>query len=331
MFRIEAHLGLDVWTSSRRSACLAFADAPGYRLAAGEPQCPQDALKETFAEFEEDCRRKNRRVIYFGLPQADILELNASNHRGVLHLGDIPVFNLRNWEHLHQMPREIRSQMRRAMRHGVTVRHVALPPSDMSSLQKCLSDWLRHKGLPPMGFATTPFLLDPWPSHGIFVAETKDRVCGFLVSSHSLHRDILRIDAVVRIPHAPNGTAELLVAAAFQDGMQRGLERATLDLAPLSAHSQSPHLKSPLWFTLLAAVARHLGSPWYSFGGLEAFKAKFHPDSWQSFYCVSQSRQFPVRDFIAVLRAFAGGSLMRYARQSLLWKMGFRSSIIPKN
>ena len=316
MSGIEAHLGLNTWTSSF-GYCLAYSDVKGYRVVAGEPQCPQGILRDVLSEFEEDCRYAGRKVVYFGLPVAVIETLGWHKSRGSLPIGDIPVFDLTNWIHPSLWPRNIQSQQRRAVNHGVTVRHLAAPPKDMGPLLDCLSAWLKGKRLSPMGFATNPFLLEPWPRHGVFIAEKDGRVCGFTLFSNSLFRNMLRIDAVVRTPHAPNGCAELLVASIFQAAAMMGFKHATLGLAPLSKRSGASHFNSPIWFTMFSAAARRLGPGFYSFQGLEAFKAKFHPNSWQPLFCVSRHRDFSPSDLMAVLRAFAGGSLVKYAMTGL--------------
>lgn len=227
--------------------------------------------------------------------------------------------------HRWSFPREIRSQMRRAENHRIVVRHLDSPPMNMKPLGDCLSAWLRRKGMPPLGFATNPYLLDPWPKQGIFIAEREGCVCGFLVSSYSPSQGMMQIDLIVRAPNAPNGCAELLVATAFQSLAIRGYERATLGLAPLSRRTAFTYCESPAWFRLVSHFARHLTSSLYSFAGLETFKAKFKPDSWQPLYAVSQRGSFTPRDLLTVLQAFAGGSLVKYGSRALMWRMGWRS------
>ena len=231
--------------------------------------------------------------------------------------------------HRRFFPREIRSQMRRAENRGIVVRHLASPPMNMKPLRDCLSGWLCGKKMPPLGFATNPYLLDPWPKQGIFIAEREGRVCGFLVFSYSPGQNMMQIDLIVRAPNAPNGCAELLVATAFQSHAIRGYERATLGLAPLSRRTAFTYFESPAWFRMVSHFARHLTSPFYSFAGLEAFKSKFHPDSWQPLYAVSQRGSFTPRDLLTVLQAFAGGSLVKYGSRTLMWKMGWRYLNMP--
>src|SRR5690606_13945824 len=136
--------------------------------------------------------------------------------------------------------------------------------------------------------------------------------------SRALFGDVFRVDAVSRMPDAPNGCAELLIAEAFRHAAERGIVRATLGLAPLSRRLRRPD-DSPDW---MRRAARKLAGPFYSFDGLEVFKAKFGPDAWIPLYCVAPGPRFTARDALAVARAFAGGSVMRYAVRAARWGMG---------
>ena len=265
-----------------------------------------------------------QRTIHFGLP-GDTLKLATVRQSRGIHIGDAPLYDLKQWRTPWRIPKNILHQIRRAEKKGIRVRHLSAPPSDLTPLREYLSTWLRNKKMPPLGFATNPFLLAPWPEYGIFVAESNGRLCGFLIASHAPFHSLFRVDLIVRTQASPNGCSELLVATAFQAAARWGFQKATLGLAPLSRRSVSERFRSPFWFRILSRVARRLGSPWYSFAGLEAFKAKFHPDEWQPMFCTTQGPRFRVTDLIAVLRAFAGGSLMCYGMRTVLWKMGRRS------
>jgi phosphatidylglycerol lysyltransferase len=323
-----AHLGLRPWHSPSGLGSFAYADVAGARLTAGVPRAATRDLPALLAEFSTACRHAGLRRVHFGLPAAALEFLDPAAAQARWHVGDLPVFNLERWRSAHSragIPSTIRSQARRAARHGVTVRHLAAPPSatrTRDSLNACLHAWLRRKPLPPLRFLTTPFLFDPWPAEGVFLAEKDDAVVGFLTASRVLFGDTYRVDAVGRSPDAPNGCAELLVCEAFRDAALRGMQRATLGLAPLATRSGA---RASGWADRVSGAARVLGSPLYGFRGLESFKAKFKPDAWLPLYCVSTGPAFSPRDMLAVARAFAGGSLARYALRTGLWKLGFKA------
>src|SRR5690606_4416403 len=147
-------------------------------------------------EFEHDCRARGREPLYFGLPEASLTALDPLGRRGRWHVGDLPVFELDRWLRPEDAPAGIQAQERRARNAGVTVEHWPEPPHNRGMLDACQRSWLRGKSLPPLGFVTSPWLFDPWPDQGVFVAWRGDRIVGFLTASLALFPDLWRVDAV---------------------------------------------------------------------------------------------------------------------------------------
>jgi phosphatidylglycerol lysyltransferase len=311
-----AHLGLSRWTSPSGRGGFHYTDVKGYRVTAGLPHAASSDLQALHAEFANDCRSAGRKPLHFGMTNVALEFTPSGEARARWHIGDLPVFDLDRWRDDATIPAIIRTQAQRARRRDVTVRHVSARPRDgeLNALRTVLRHWLQGKSLPPLRFMTTPFLFDPWPDEGVFVAEQGGKVVGILVASRALFGTMYRVDAVVRGPGAPNGTAELLVADAFRNASGRGITYATLGLAPLARRSGT---RTRGWQNRLSGIVRGLGEPFYSFAGLEAFKAKFHPDAWLPLYCAASGPRFTPADILAVARAFAGGSIRRYAAAAL--------------
>ncbi len=325
-----AHLGLRCWRPPSSSPSLPpedgavfYGEVKGYRVTAGLPCAPVSQRGALHAAFVADSRRAGLKTIHFAVTvdppdeatgaDADrAADVHARDRaRSCWHIGDLPVFGLARWREETTIPAPIRAQVRRARRRDVTVRHWAAPPGDLAldALRAVRDEWLRLKPLPPLSFMTTPYLFEPWPAEGVFVAEARGRIVGFLVGSRVLFGDMLRIDVVARLSASPNGTAEMLVYEAFRAAARRGRAHATLGLAPLSRRSG---IKSGGWRGVVAGCARRWADPFYSCAGLEAFKAKFSPDAWVPLYAVAPGRAFGPRDLLAIARVFTGGSLSRF-------------------
>jgi lysylphosphatidylglycerol synthetase-like protein (DUF2156 family) len=307
-------LGLRVWRSWHGHDLFHYTDVRGYRVTAGLPSAPPDRLAAFHQEFWSTCRNEGLRPLYFGLTDAATEFLPASSTQSTLarwHIGDLPLFDLTRWHDEALIPVAVRSQARRALRHGVVVEYWPTRPRPLEYQKLCeaRNDWITAKPLPPLLFVTSPHVFDPWPREGVFVAKAQGRIVGFLVASRALFGDVFRIDVVARIPGAPNGTAELLVKDAFRHAAEQGVDRATLGLAPLSRQT---NVEVKGWLRAVSGCARRIGGGWYSFAGLEAFKAKFQPDVWVPLYAVVPRRRFTPRDVLAIARVFMGGSLARY-------------------
>jgi len=114
------------------------------------------------------------------------------------------------------------------------------------------------------------------------------------------------VEDLIRAPDAPNGTAELLVAAAMEDAALRGSAYLTLGLSPLAGTIELP-----------LHIARKYASPLYDFAGLEAFKAKFRPREWSPIYLSYPRTQSGYGAIYDSLEAFSRRGLLRYGIETL--------------
>ena len=78
----------------------------------------------------------------------------------------------------------------------------------------------------------------------------------------------------------------------------------------------------------MLAWARAHGTRFYNFGGLDAFKAKFKPDSWEPLYAISNETRFSPHTLYAIAAAFSDGpplltlgrALAAALKQELVWR-----------
>src|SRR4029434_7955008 len=117
-------------------------------------------------------------------------------------------------------------------------------------------------------------------------------------------------EQIVRRPAAPNGTAELLLDRAMHDFDALGHSFVTLGLSPLSAHVAQP--RQPVRLRCVLSWMRAHGSRFYNFRGLENFKAKFVPDTWQPIHVLALESSIRPALLWAIVRAFAGTSPLHF-------------------
>ena len=161
--------------------------------------------------------------------------------------------------------------------------------------------------MPPMGFLVHVEPFSFAAERRLFIAARGAEIVGFAGVVPVFARNGWFIEDLIRAPGAPNGTVEALVDAAMRDAAALGSDYVTLGLAPLSGE-----VPSALRF------ASKLGSAFYDFEGVQAFKAKFRPRQWVPIYLTYPSEQraeSAVRDALA---AFARRGLLRYGIEALL-------------
>ena len=113
------------------------------------------------------------------------------------------------------------------------------------------------------------------------------------------------VEDVIRSARAPNGTTELLLDVFVHDVASSRL--VTLGLSPLAG--------DVIWPLRLARFAMR---PLFDFTGLRAFRERLHPKAWEPVFLVYPHSESWVVHIVDALRAFAGGSLVRFGARSLV-------------
>jgi phosphatidylglycerol lysyltransferase len=280
---------------------IGFVDVAGTRVVAGSPVGPhcEKARYELFTG--------RRRVVAFGRE----IEARSPVPDHAYVVGEVPWWELSLWPETVKSARSLRSQIRRATHKGVQARacmtkELVLGTELRKALDSLIATWLRGRHLPPLGFlaAVDPFAL--LEERCVFVAEHENRVVGAVFAIPIGTSAAWLLDHVVRDRSAPNGTAELLVDAAFTALGRQGAARATLGLCPLGG-------RVPRLLRWVLRLSRGL----FDFRGLHAFKAKLRPQGWQR-VLLEHPQQNALFATLRALRAFAGGSLIVFGLRAAL-------------
>ena len=177
---------------------------------------------------------------------------------------------------------KFRQAVRRIEKDGRTFRVV--PPEDvagiMAQLRVVSDDWLREKAGAEKGFSLGFFDEEYLKRFPVAVVEHEGRVQAFSNLWLGSQQIELSLDLMRYSSDAPKGVMEALLVHLMTWGKQRGYQRFTLGMAPLSGFEDSP--VGTLWNRLGAFLYEH-GESVYSFQGLRAYKDKFKPQ-WEPRY-----------------------------------------------
>src|SRR5215475_1765420 len=311
--------GIELWFSPTCEAVIGFVRAHNTLVVAGAPVCANERLADVATEFERDAWRGGKRVCYFGAEaRLESLYRGAATHSMVL-LGAQPTWRPLNLLKIVSHRASLRAQLNRARNKSVSVKEWPSPQATgHPALQDCLREWLATRGLPPMHFLVEPQTLERLADRRVFVAELKDRVVGFLVASPVPRRKGWLVEQIIRIPGAPNGTAELMIDAAVRAMAEEDSEYMTLGLSPLSRRATIPREKNPLWLRWLLSWAQAHGRRFYNFDGLDAFKTKFQPERWEPIFAIINAPRFSPTALYAIAEAFTKGSPIRAVAGAML-------------
>jgi phosphatidylglycerol lysyltransferase len=288
--------------------CVAYFDTGGAWVVAGAPIGPMPRVWSIGAQFAQAAARAGRRVVFVA---AERWARDAPWLR-LLEIGAQPVWDPARWPRTLEAAPRLREQLRRAVRQGVRVRQVASaemadPRAPVREACQALIDrWLASRRMAPMGFLVTVRPFDVPEERRYLVAERDGRTVGLLVAVPIFHRRGWLIEDLLRDESAPNGTIELLFDDALRLLDAEGAGLVTLGMAPLAG------ARGPLG--VVRATTRWL----YDFDGLLRFKQKLRPDGWEPVYLAWPAGQGAVTPVVDCLRAFAHGSLRRFALASLV-------------
>lgn len=300
------------WFSAEGDAVVGYVQSGGFRIVAGAPVCRKERLVQVAAEFESDAAASGEKVCYFAAEsRLESIFTSSTDHTKFL-LGAQPVWRPGEWEGIVSGNKSIRSQLNRARNKGVVVSEWPIDRArEHPSLVACRRIWLKSKGLPPLHFMVEPDTLARLENRRVFVAERAGCVAGFVILSPVATRNGWLFEQFPHRPGAPNGTVELMIDAAMRAVAADGAGYATLGLSPLSARAHVEPFHNRLWLRLLLAWLRKHGQRFYNFDGLDAFKSKLRPESWEPVFALANESRVSFKTLYAIAGAFSGNAPVR--------------------
>jgi lysylphosphatidylglycerol synthetase-like protein (DUF2156 family) len=287
-------------------ALVGYADTGSAWVGAGAPIAEHARLFAVAEAFRRAAAEAGRRACFFG---AGARFVGAAKTWHAHALGAQPIWTVPGWRARARSVRSIRAQLHRATAKGVTVRRVET--SELGGLRgrtvEVLRAWLDDRRMPPMGFLVEPRPFEHLGERQLFVAERAGTIVAALGAAPIYARGGWLVETIARLPEAPNGTNELLIDAAVESAAREGASFVTLGMVPLAGGHVAP------WLRAVAVLAR----PFYDFRGLEAFRTRLRPDAWETLYLVVPKGTSFVAALVESLRAFAGGSLVRFGLRSI--------------
>ena len=290
-------------------ACVAYLDTGRAWVAAGAPIAEPERAPAAALTFAAAAAARGRCACFFGTED----RFAAAVPFAAMRIGEQPVWDPAGWDEVLRGARSLREQIRRARAKNVTVRtldprHLAEPAAaQLAAVERLIARWEAARPMPPMGFLVQMHLASELAERRFFTATQGEELVGFLSMVPVFARRGWFVEDLVRLPEAPNGSAELLVDAAMRAAAAEGSRYLTLGLAPL-AGAVGPWLR----------IARRTGGPLYDFRGVHAFKAKLRPQAWTPIFISYPRAQLGLAAVYDALAAFARGGLLRFGLRTLL-------------
>jgi phosphatidylglycerol lysyltransferase len=288
-----------------RRAFLAYRVGGGCALVLADPVGPEEEIEPTIREFSRFCAENDWDLAFYQtLP--DFLTIYERCGLTKLKLGDDAIVDLHKFTLEGKDKRGLREAVRKLERQGVQVRQYDPPLSEglVAHLKEVSDDWLQIPGRRERQFTLGRFEPDYVRSSPVLAATTSEgTIQAFVNSIPSYRKGETTIDMMRRRSHAPNGVMDLLMVKLMFLSRDRGFERFSLGLAPMSGFAEKEGASAEeraihFFFQHLTFI--------FSFTGIRAYKAKFATD-WEPRYIVHHN----VMDLPRVALALARVSELR--------------------
>ena len=287
------------------SAIVAYRDVGRSWIAVGTPLVADERKPEAVRRFCRAARVERRRGVFFGVESLDAFSGCRS-----LTLGLQSVLKPSVWDATLRRSPKLREQLRRARAKGVTTRFVSAEEIEgdatlRRTVERLRDEWLGSRAMEPMTFLVSVEPFEAPAEHLYVLAERRGKAVQFLSAVPIYSRHGWLMEDMLRGIDAPNGTTELVIDALMRR-VGGDPHWITPGLTPLTG-------EIPWWLRMTRVATIAL----YDFTGLRRFRSRLSPSSWRPVWLV-WDRGPAMLVLFDVLRAFAGGRLVRFAWRSLM-------------
>jgi pimeloyl-ACP methyl ester carboxylesterase len=301
--------GARVWSCPETEGAVVFNEVGKVWLVPGDPLASDGDQAAVADRFLRASRAQGRSV---GFMPATERFAKYSGQLGLraVKIGSVPYFDLATWAPRGDRAKKARAGVNQARRAGVQVAQVIDVDEKLIRETACLcKHWLTTRRSPTkFGWLFAVDLFQHSERKKYFTArDPGGRLVGFLAASPIPARQGWYLEDVLRLPEAPNGTADLLVVEVLQSLQREGAKLATLGTGPMAMEgTPDPSIQCSSRLSQTIRIVAGVFAIFYNFDGVRRFKAKFAPSWWESEYIlISRNITAPPRILYAFVQAVA--------------------------
>jgi len=270
--------------SPSQSCFLAYRVGGNFAVVLADPVGPEGEMEETIRRFMEFCKENDWRIAFHqALP--DFLFIYEKLGFRKLEVGDDAIVDLTQFTLEGGAGKEFRHIVNKIEKSGVHIMRYEPPISEevLKQVKEVSDEWLRIPGRRERGFTLGMFEPNYIRSTPLFTAADKDgKVLAFVNIIPSYRRGEATIDLMRRRTEAPNGIMDYLFVKLFLYNKEKGYERFSLGMAPMSGFQENE--EASLEEKAIHYFFQHLNFI-FSFTGLRQYKAKF-ASFWEPRYTI---------------------------------------------
>ena len=301
------------YSSSGIDGVIAYVVKANVAMAAGDPVCDFNNIREFVSEYRHFCKEQKWRCCFQSVTERckNVLEDMGF---GMIKLGEEPIFDLNKLTWEGSKFRSLRKNINQAKKRGLTVveYHPLLErqPEWEKDMKELSAIWKKFKGSGEFSFLIGEPALDNPKERKYFLALLDNKVEAFVVCTPVYTRNGIYFDVMRRKEKTISGTSQLLFTESFRILKEQGYTMATLGTAPLSYEHTTDSGQSHIIQTALKLAFNRLGH-FHRFKPLYNFKRQFGPTSWEGRYLAYSSSRFNPVILYALLKVYDPASVSK--------------------
>ncbi len=250
-------------------------------IVMGDPVGARDDWPELLWRIRDKADQAQGRLMLYQVT-GPVLELAIGMGLHVIKYGEEAIVDLPDFTLDTPRLRSVRKAERAAARRGLTFRIVpaAAVAVVLEELAAISDEWMAAKGHAEKSFSLGHFSRDYMTRFDVALVMDGERIAAFANLWLTENHAEASVDLMRHRDDAPHGTMDFLFVNILQWAKDRGYQRFSLGIAPLSGISG--RRLAPAWARAASLVFHH-GERFYGFRGLRSYKEKFAP-RWEPRY-----------------------------------------------
>jgi phosphatidylglycerol lysyltransferase len=250
-------------------------------IVMGDPVGSRDDWPELLWRIRDKADQAQGRLMLYQVT-GPVLELAIGMGLHVIKYGEEAIIDLPEFTLETPRLRSVRKAERAAARRGLCFRIVpaAAVPVVLDELAEISAEWMASKGHAEKSFSLGHFSRDYMQRFDVALVMDGERIAAFANLWLTENHAEASVDLMRHRDDAPHGTMDFLFVNILQWAKDRGYQRFSLGIAPLSGISG--RRLAPAWARAASLVFHH-GERFYGFRGLRSYKEKFAP-RWEPRY-----------------------------------------------
>jgi phosphatidylglycerol lysyltransferase len=250
-------------------------------IVMGDPVGAREAWPDLLWRLRDLADRQQGRLLLYEVSPAT-LDFAIGMGLQIVKYGEEAVIDLTAFALDTPRLRTIRRAEHTVAKGGAEFRIVpaAAVPVIIDELEAVSDEWIRNKGYREKGFSLGRFTREYVQQFDVGLVMVEGRIVAFANLWLTADKEEASVDLMRQRADAPKGAMDFLFVNLMRWAKERGYQRFSLGMAPLSG-IEGRRL-APTWAKVAALVFRH-GERFYGFRGLRAYKEKYAP-MWEPRY-----------------------------------------------